>query len=133
MSIDILTLCDSVHEYNGKLVIVGAFNRLYLDKTPDKYTNLNFVARMRWDENMIGNHKVQICIKKVGEEIYILRPNNLDIKFESRDKITTINLFFKMNDAIIPTYGKYIVSLKVDEEHYESELDVEQKKQKHTT
>ena len=129
MLIDIFTLCESAQEYEGKLVIVGTFNRIIADKFPVAYPELAIVARIGFSEEEKGRHVLELSIKKADEDLYLLNPTEMVADNSAMSGMHTfINLIFKGNNVTIPSSGIYKVILKIDEQLRESEFYVETKK-----
>ena len=96
MIVDIFTLCDSAKEYQGKLV------------NQEK-----------------GKHTLKISIKKENEDAYLVNPFNMDIDNSNlQTEVGNLNLIFNVNNLLIPSAGKYVVTLEIGELVKESTLYV---------
>ena len=108
MIVDIFTLCDSAKEYQGKLVIVGTFNTRIVMGNQEK-----------------GKHTLKISIKKENEDAYLVNPFNMDIDNSNlQTEVGNLNLIFNVNNLLIPSAGKYVVTLEIGELVKESTLYV---------
>ncbi len=127
MRVDILTLCDSAQEYNGKLVIVGTFNTIKAKEYPSVHSGFSVVARIIFDEDeRENNYDIEISIKKENEDVFVMPLTTLPINVSNfKGENPTINLLMKGQDVQIPKSGTYIVRLKVCENQWESKLIVE--------
>lgn len=129
MFVDIFTLCESAQEYEGKLVIVGTFNRIIAGNFPVAYPEIAIVARIGFSKEEKGMHHLELSIKKEGEDIYLMNPAKMDAdNSNAQDDHTFINLIFKGNNIAIPSPGTYKVILSIDGQVRESDLYVETKK-----
>ncbi len=127
MNVDIFTLCDNAQEYNGKLVIIGTFNRIYAKSFPTLHPEFALVARVIFNEKERGIHHIDYFIKKNDEEVYIMPPGQMiaDTR-NAKGKDTAVNVVVKGCNIPIPSLGTYIVSLKVDDKVWVSDLTVSQ-------
>ena len=64
MDIQIFTLCDSAQEYNGKLVIVGAFNEITASSFPAVHPEMAIVVRTIIENEDKEGHDVEISAFK---------------------------------------------------------------------
>ncbi len=117
MDIQIFTLCDNAQEYNGKLVIVGAFNELVFDKFPAIFPEMSVVARTIIEDEESECHAVELYAFKAdtGKEALIpLFKTSLDTKGNMGQTVYS-NLILRMNNVLIPEAGKYIIRFSIDD------------------
>lgn len=117
MDIQIFTLCDSAQEYNGKLVIVGAFNELVFDKFPAVYPELAVVARTIIENENVESHDVELSAFKADTGKDALMPHfktRLDTKGSIGQTVYS-NLILRMNNVHVPEAGKYIIKFRIDD------------------
>lgn len=128
MKTDIFTLCDSAQEYGGKLVIVGAYNNINANKFPFNQS-LSLVARIIFDEaEKQGEHNMEFYVKKKDEDVYLLKDGKLNINIANfGEHNSAVNLIIKTANVLIPSAGSYIVYLKVDDQVFQSDLNISQK------
>lgn len=125
MIVDIFTLCDSAKEYQGKLVIVGTFNTISAIQFPATHPELAIVARIVMGNLEKGKHTLKISIKKENEDAYLVNPFNMDIDNSNlQTEVGNLNLIFNVNNLLIPSAGKYVVTLEIGELVKESTLYV---------
>lgn len=125
MKVDIFTLCDSAQEYSGKLIIVGTFNSIYAKEFPTLHPEFALVARVVFGEDEKGVHNIDFFIKKNDEEVYIMPPGQMTADTtDTKGKDAIINVVVKGNNIPIPSAGIYVVTLKVDDKVWESDLHV---------
>lgn len=125
MKVDIFTLCDSAQEYGGKLIIVGTFNSIYAKEFPTLHPEFALVARVVFGEDEKGVHNIDFSIKKNGEEVYIMPPGQMTADTtNTKGKDAIINVVVKGNNIPIQSEGTYIVTLKVDDKVWVSDLHV---------
>lgn len=125
MEVDIFTLCDSAQEYSGKLIIIGTFNSIYAKEFPTLHPEFALVARVVFGEDEKGIHNIDFSIKKDNEDVYIMLPGQMTADTtNTKGKDAVINVVVKGNNIPIPSAGTYIVTLKVDDQVWKSELHV---------
>ena len=125
MKVDIFTLCDSAQEYNGKLVIIGTFNGIYAKEFPTIHPEFALVARVIFSETEKGIHNFEFSIKKSDKEEFLLPIGKMTAdNSDSKGKDTAVNVVVKGNNILIAEPGTYIVTLKVDDKIWESDLNV---------
>lgn len=116
MDVQIFTLCDSAQEYNGKLVIVGAFNELTFDKFPAVYPELAVVVRTIIEDEKASDHDVELSAFKADTGNHAIIPpfkTSLDTKSNIGQTVYS-NLILRMNNITIPEAGKYIIKFSID-------------------
>lgn len=125
MKVDIFTLCDSAQEYSGKLIIIGTFNRIYAKEFPTLHPEFALVARVVFGEDEKGVHNINFSIKKDDEDVYIMLPGQITADTtNTKGNDVVSNLVVKGNNISIPSAGTYVVTLKVDDKIWESNLHV---------
>ncbi len=85
------------------------------------------VARIKCerDEELKKSLNILFSIKKVDEDVYIASPREMQANFkDDKNELDTINVLLKINNLIIPAIGDYVVSLKIDEQVFTTELKV---------
>jgi hypothetical protein len=116
MNIQIFTLCDSAQEYNGKLVIVGAFNEITASSFPAVHPEMAIVVRTIIENEDKEGHDVEIRAFKsdTGKEALI---PHFKTRVETKGNIgQTVysNVILRTNNVPIPEAGKYIIRFSID-------------------
>lgn len=122
MKVDILTLCDSANEYNGKLVIVGTFNTINAKSFPITSPGFAIVARVLFEDDVKDKHQVTLEIRdKRG--ISIIPPMASEVS-TPRDKTPSsfIHLIYKGANITIPSEGEYNVVVTIDGIEFSTDL-----------
>lgn len=130
MKVDILTLCDSVQEYNGRLIIVGTFNKIASNNFPLVIPEFAVVARVVLDDVDKAKQNYTISIKKIDDDrdVYIMpvteiKADNSNLKGDG----SLMNIFMKGRDVSIQEPGVYRVMLQCDDYCVHTDLYVEQR------
>lgn len=116
MDIQIFTLCDNAQDYNGKLVIVGAFNELVFEKFPALYPEFTVVVRTIIEDENTEGHDVELSAFKAdtGTEALLPRFNTrLDTKNIIGQTVYS-NVILRVNNVQILEAGKYIIRFRID-------------------
>ena len=117
MDVQIFTLCDSAQEYNGKLVIVGAFNEISFEKFPAIYPEMAVVARTIIEDEDAEGHDVELSARKsdTGKEALLPPLKTRLVTKGSLGQTVYSNLLLRMNNVAIPEPGKYILRFRIDD------------------
>lgn len=128
MTIDVMTLCDFAQESNGKLTIVGTFNKLTGNKLPAQH-NMYLVARIGFaGEETKTKYQLLITIKKDGSTKPLIElPTELDNSGDGNFMYTNINV--DLSALSFPEEGVYRFILQVGEIKQEIPLFVSVKKE----
>ena len=116
MDIQIFTLCDSAQEYNGKLVIVGAFNEIVASSFPVIHPEMTIVVRTIIENEDKEGHDVEISAFKSDTGKEALLPH-FKTRIETKENIgQTVysNVILRTNNVPIPEAGKYIIRFSID-------------------
>lgn len=115
MNIDIITFCESVHNYDGKLVIVGTFNNLNADQFPTIPRDFSFALSISFDPSECGQYKGSLKIyKKDKPEMELVNTDMpLDIKRSDAGRKSFANLSGSLVGIAIPEPGTYVASFEV--------------------
>ncbi|MBR4801417.1 MAG: hypothetical protein IK041_01250 [Bacteroidales bacterium] len=122
IEVNILTLCDYAQEYNGRLMITGAFNSLVLSRFPFTYPEIALVARFSVPSS--GEHIIEFGIKEVSGKYTLMEKQSIKMISTGELRSPYANLIIKGNNVIIPEPGKYQVLFKVDGQDFITYLTV---------
>ncbi|MBR1401738.1 MAG: hypothetical protein IJ562_09230 [Prevotella sp.] len=116
MNIEILTLADSVQQYDGKLVIVGTFNDISAPKLPHVVPEMVVACKVEFLKDEAGKHILELCIVNGQTKEPIIAPiktetPSLDIKGD----FLYLNFVTNINNTLFKDAGLYDVVMKVDD------------------
>lgn len=114
--VNIITLCDYAQEYNGRLMIVGAFNSLVINKFPYVYQDLALVVRFA--PSSPGEHRVEFSIKEINGRFTLMEKQSFKINTSANLRNPYANLIIKGSYVTIPEAGDYKVIFKIDEQEF---------------
>lgn len=111
MDIEIFTLCDSAQDYQGKLMVIGTFNRIASPVFPLTYPIMAIAGRVGFSREEYGLHAFIISITK-EDGTYLLGPidGNVD-NSKNIEEYDCVNLVLTVNTIVFPEPGKYFVNL----------------------
>ena len=126
MNVDIITFCESVHNYEGKLVIVGTFNTLTTDKFPVLPRDFSFAVSISFDPSECGEYAGNLKLyKKDNPGISLVDINMpLTIQPSATGQKSFANLSGSLVGVSIPEPGTYVASFEIGNLKREIELYV---------
>lgn len=126
MNIDIITFCESVHNYDGKLVIVGTFNTLTTERFPAIPREFSFALSISFDPTECGSYEGKLKLfKKDNPELNLIdlkMPMTIQ-KSDSGQK-SFANFSGSLVGVAIPEQGTYIASFEIGDLKRDIELYV---------
>ena len=120
MDIQIAALCDYAADYNGKLVVTGAFDTLAARAVPVVHPSCALALRFCFTQEDAGRHKLSINI--IDEDGSSLDPENMPIEPEFEVQLPpnvpflTRNLIMNLQGLRFPTAGIYSIDIGCDGE-----------------
>ena len=126
MKLDIFTFCDNAQDYNGKLVIVGTFNRISLPNIPGPAAPFSVAARILIEpSDDPASLSLHFTIKDVKSGNDIITP--IESPIPSRkdgEKFGTLNLALNLGGVVFPNRGEYNAILAIGQNEWTSPLSV---------
>lgn len=120
MDIQIAALCDYAADYNGKLVVTGAFDTLAARALPVVHPSCALALRFCFTQEDTGRHKLSINI--INEDGQSLDPENMPIEPEFEVQLPpnvpflTRNLIMNLQGLRFPAAGIYSIDIGCDDE-----------------
>lgn len=123
MNIDIMTFCESVHEAEGKLAIVGTFNTIVSETYPMKPSELSFALSVSFDKTDNQDKGLWKIYKKEDPSI-ILLDTEFPIELPERhpERKPVLNFYGSLVGMPIPVPGTYISKIEIGDLAREIEL-----------
>jgi hypothetical protein len=116
MEIEIFTLCDFAQNNNGKLTIVGTFDRLFTTQLP-VIQNCCVVVKMRLANSEEGKHSVKLKFIDADGKEFIQSPTfDIDHRANPEEEYNAIPLIMNLHPLQIDKAGKYAIELYYDGE-----------------
>lgn len=118
MQIDIFTLCDSSHVYEGKMVVVGALSNLASAQLPFAVPQLSLAVRLSYDDNDAEPKTFTLSILKPDGSV-LAGPfsNQIDLTNKTPG-MANVNLNVNLNNIPFNAFGEYKAILEVNTSKY---------------
>jgi len=116
MTIEILALCDYARgETNGKLYIIGAFDRIQAPKEPVAHPLCAIAARLRFEsvENGVKNLAVSF-VDSDGAKIMPGLNAQINVQIAPEEPSATVNFVLIIPQINFPKFGEYAIDFAVD-------------------
>ena len=117
MEIELFTLCDYAQDNNGKLTIVGTFDRLYARSFPVVHSHMSVVTRLRFPAEKEGHHQIKIRLTdNEGKEMLQPVEGSFTTSLTSGMLYAPVNLVFNFINIQFKSAGRYAFEMYVDGE-----------------
>ncbi len=115
MEIEAFLLCDCATQGQGKLNVLGAFDRIYSHKVPAVHPACTIAARIRFSAIEEGSHRLKINVvdadgKKAGPEL----EDNITVRAGEGESSYVRNLILNIQGMKLENYGDYRIDLAID-------------------
>lgn len=120
MDIQIAALCDHAADYNGKLVVTGAFDTLAARALPVVHPNCSLALRFCFTQEDVGRHKLSVNLidedgKSLDEKNMPIEPE-FDVQLPSGAPFLTRNLIMNLQGLRFSEPGIYSIDIGCDGE-----------------
>jgi len=118
MKLEIFTLCDSAADYQGKLCILGAFDRVRVETAPTTVAHCAVACRLRFHRIEEGEHKIRLTFADDDGKA-VIKPieASVSVKFGETTRSAMMNFVLHVNSLKLARFGEYTVDLAVDGVH----------------
>jgi hypothetical protein len=124
MEVEVFAVCDAATDSNGKLNMLGAFDRIGGRQFPLVHPHCAIALRMRFDRIEEGNHRVKLSlIDADGSAVIPPIDGNIGIRFPETASSVCANMVLNMNGLKFEKPGPYSIELALDG-RYEKSLPV---------
>lgn len=117
MNIEAFLLCDCATDTNGKLNVLGAFDRLFVRQMPCVHPACAVACRIRFTMAEQGEHKIKLNI--VDEDGNAIGPKNLggniNVRFKENVNSVAMNFVLHFQQLKFEKYGQYQIDLALDD------------------
>jgi hypothetical protein len=115
MKTDIVTLCNSaVGEPDGRLHILGAFERIAAASMPHKFPPFCAAVRASFDESETGNHKLTVRVLDIDGRVLGEALVEFQLPKESFQPTSTLCIAFPISGMELRSYGEHAIDLILD-------------------
>ncbi len=116
MNIEAFLLCDCATDTQGKLNVLGAFDRLYVRQMPCVHPACAVAARIRFSRVEQGEHKIKLSI--MDEDGNTIGPKtlggNVNVNFKESAETMVMNFVLHFQQLKFEKYGQYQIDLALD-------------------
>ncbi len=121
MQIEIFALCDAATADAGKLCMLGAFDTIWVAKTPAVHPQCTVALRTRFDRSERQTHKVEVRFVDVdGKNVIPPAQGDITINFPDDQRSGSTNMILNIQGLKLEKAGEYSIDLIVDGQHRSS-------------
>lgn len=115
METEIFTVCDFAQDNNGKLTIVGTFDRITPPSFPYVHPTFSVAGRLRFAQKEAGSYQFQLKVND-PEGAAAVPPieGNIQVHKNPETEYTAINFAVQLNQVRFEKPGKYTLELLLD-------------------
>lgn len=116
MKVEILALCDYARgESNGKLYIIGAFDRVFAAQEPVPHALCALAARIRFESLETGVKNLSVSfVDSDGAKIMPGLSAQINVQIAAEEPSATVNFVLIIPQINFPKFGEYSIDFAVD-------------------
>ena len=115
MKIEIFALCDAATEQQGKLNILGTFDKIWAKEAPCTHPACALAVRMRFQKIEEGKHHIKVTFAdEDGKPVLPALNGDFDVRFPPDAFSHVQNLILNIQRLKLENYGEYSLDLAVD-------------------
>ena len=115
MQIEIFALCDAATADFGKLSMLGAFDTIWIIKTPAVHPQCTIALRARFEKIERGEHKVAVHFVDIdGKNVIPPAQGAIIINFPEEQSSGSANLILNIQGLKLERLGEYSIDLAID-------------------
>ena len=132
MRIEIFALSDAATGDLGKLSMLGAFDTIWVAKTPVVHPQCTIALRVRFERIERGEHKVVVHFADSdGKNVIPPAQGAIKMNFPDEQSSGSAHLILNIQGLKLERFGEYSIDLAIDGQHKASlPLFVKERKQK---
>jgi len=115
MNIELFALCDAATDQQGKLNILGMFDRIFTRQIPAIHPQCSIALRVRFSRIESGAHKVKInFVDEDGKSIMQPLDATLNIQINEPEQSIAANLVLNVQQLKLEKFGHYSIDVAID-------------------
>lgn len=116
MKLELLSLCDYARgEPNGKLYVIGIFDRIYGPAVPLTAPPCAIAARLRFEAIERGIRTVTVSfVDSDGVRVIPDMSVQMNVQVPAGERPASVNVVVMLTQVNLPRYGEYAIDLAVD-------------------
>lgn len=120
MKLQSACLCDSAHDYHGKLCILGAFDTIVARELPAAHPACALALRFVSDADDAGRHQINVAlVDSEGSSLLPAGAIKVDFSLEPLPNghfFATHNCIISLQGVVLPATGPYALDIYMDGE-----------------
>ena len=118
MDVEAFILCDCATDQQGKLNILGAFDRLYARKIPAIHPACAVAVRMRFSKIEEGEHTIKInFIDADGNPAGPTFERNISVSVAENESSSIRNIILNIHGLKLEKAGEYMFDFSLDNQN----------------
>ena len=115
MKVEVFALCDAATESQGKLNLLGTFDRLVAKQLPVMHPACAVAIRLRFDTMEVAVHQVRMTMVDIdGKTIFDGMNASIHPRIPSDLSSVAVNLIMQIQRLKFEDFGEYALHLEVD-------------------
>lgn len=118
MKIQMFVLCDAAIDNQGKMSLLGTFDRIFSKQAPVVHRSCAVATIIRFDRIEEGTHTIKCTFcNEDGKLVMPALEGNVTISFQSGTNTMSHNMILNIQGLKLESYGEYSIDLAVDGRH----------------
>lgn len=115
MKVEVFALCDAATNHQGKLNLLGTFDRIFVPKVPVLHPAFAVVLRGRFGKMEEGVHRVKLeVVDPDGTVALPPMQGEVQARMGADVESTAVNMIFNFYNVKFDHYADYQINLTID-------------------
>jgi len=116
MRVESFLLCDAATDHQGKLNVLGTFDRIFAAQVPVAHPACAVAARLRFDKMEEGVHHVKIeWVDPDGQPLFKPMEGDVNPRMGEDAESVAVNLILNFHGVKFDAFADYQINLLVDD------------------
>lgn len=116
MEVEIFTVCDFAQDNNGKLTIVGTFDRISATTFPCVHSQLSVALRLRFANSEAGAYTLKVRLTN-SQNVNVIEPLQGELNVSPASLgYSAVNLVINFQGAKFEKEGRYSFELHINDQ-----------------
>lgn len=121
MDVEIFTLCDFARNYGGKLTLIGPFDVIASLEAPFTHHSASVAIRLRFTRSEQSVHPFKLnLIDEDGNHVIPELSGRINPKIRQSFLSQAVDLAFTIPNLSFPKFGRYSLTLTIDNKEVKS-------------
>jgi len=118
MKIQMFVLCDAAIDNQGKLSLLGTFDRIFSKQAPVVHRSCAVATIIRFDRIEEGTHTIKCTFcDEDGKLVMPALEGSVNVSFQPGINTVSHNMILNLQGLKLEHYGEYSIDLAVDGRH----------------